>query len=315
MPHLTYTQCVQIQVLLNEAYSHREIALKLNRSNKTISQEIKKHNINWIYLASTARLIRKTKRNLINTLIHTRIIPSSRLESYIHEKIHSYWSPEQIAWRWKRETWESVSKDTIYAYIYNQHPEWIKKYLRRKWKKYLHHREKVRYILNRKSISERPEIIWWWHREWDTIRWRKRKWWFATFNEIESWYLLAWPLLERKAVNVTEKARELFKKVLEELKKTITLDNWREFVEHFMMKEICWLETYFADPGNPWQRWANENTNGLLRQRYPKWVDLWNITQEELDYYVHLLNNRPRKRLYFQTPIEFLSTTYCVLLI
>ena len=314
MPHLTYTECVQIQVLLDEAYSHRKIGLKLCRSNRTISQEIKKYSINWIYVASTAWLMRKTKRNLINTLLHTRILPDWRLEQYIHEKIRTYWSPEQIAGRRRKETWESLSTDTVYKYIYKQYPEWIKKYLRRKGKKYVHHREKIGYILHRKSIRERPKIEWWWHWEWDTMWWRKRKWWFATFNEIESWYLLAWPLVERKAMNVTEKTRELFERIPEELRKTMTLDNGREFVEHFMMKEMCWLDTYFADPGNPWQRWANENTNGLLRQWYPKWADLWWVSQEELDYYVKLLNNRPRKRLDYQTPIEFLSKTYCVLL-
>jgi len=81
------------------------------------------------------------------------------------------------------------------------------------------------------------------------------------------------------------------------LKKTITLDNGTEFVEHYMWKLLCGLDTYFADVGQAGQRGLNENTNGLLRQFFPKKSDLANVSQEELDYYVDLLNNRPRKRL------------------
>lgn len=314
MPHLNYTECVQIQVLLEEWYSHRSIAVRLCRSNRAISQEIKKYGYNGKYTAWVARTIRKTKRSVVNTLLHTKIKPESELEQYILEKIKTYRSPEQIAGRRFKETGKRISKDTIYSYIYRNYPKLIKKYFRRKWKRYVHKREKIRYILDRKSIHERPVVKWGWHWEWDTMWWRKRKWGFATFNEIESWYLLAWPLVERKAINVTLKAHELFQRIPESLKKTMTLDNWREFVEHFMMKPLCWLETYFADPWNPWQRWANENTNWLLRQRYPKWADLWSISQSELDYYVWLLNNRPRKKLNYMTPIEFLASRYCVLL-
>jgi IS30 family transposase len=230
------------------------------------------------------------------------------------ENIQQYWSPDQVAGAWNEKTWESLSKDTIYRYIHLKYPEFIKKYFRRKWRKYKYGYEPVWYIYDRVSIHERPKVDDIWHWEWDTMRWANRKWWFATFNEKESGYLLAWPLVERKSLYVTAKAHELFKKIPEELKKTLTLDNGREFCEHYMMRLLCWLETYFADPWRPWQRWANENTNWLLRQFFPKWVDVWNVSQEELDYYVKLLNNRPRKRLWYISPIEYLKRNYCFVL-
>lgn len=314
MPHLTYSECVAIQVFLEEGYSHRKIARKLWKSNRTISQEIKKYSSNGLYRAHIAKIVRKTRRTIANIFLHRRIIPNTKLETYIIEKTQEYRSPDQIAWNWKRETWESLSKDTIYRYIYLQHPEFIKKYFRRKWKKYKYGTVLADYIRDRQSIHARPKIDSIWHREWDTMWWAKRKWWFVTFNEIKSGYLLAGPMEEKRAKNVTFKAHELFSKIPHELKKTLTLDNGREFVEHYMLKELCWLDTYFADIWNPWQRWANENTNWLLRQFYPKWYDLWKVTQKELDYYVNLLNNRPRKRLWYLSPIEFLLLNHCVLL-
>lgn len=93
----------------------------------------------------------------------------------------------------------------------------------------------------------------------------------------------------------------------EKIRKTLTLDNWLEFAEHYIIAVICKMDTYFADPYRSQQRWTNENTNWLIRQFYPKWTDLSNITQNELDKIVDLINNRPRKRLNYLTPIEFLN--------
>jgi IS30 family transposase len=310
---LLYTDCVAIQIYLREKLSHREIARKLDRSNSSISDEIRKYSMNGKYIASIAWIMRQTKRKLVNAL-HYKIQRWNPLDLFIVEKIKQYRSPEQIAWRWRKETWEIISKDTIYSHVKRNYPELIKKYFRRKGKQYKYGTTKAWYIYDRKSIRERPieaklksEL---WHREWDTVWWANRKWWFVTFTERKSWYELAWVLEEKYATIVTETTRQLFQNLPNELKKTVTLDNWREFVEHYMWKWLCWLDTYFADVWNPWQRWLNENTNWLLRQFYPKKTRLSNISQQELDYYVSLLNNRPRKRNNYLTPTEVLKT-YC----
>jgi IS30 family transposase len=132
----------------------------------------------------------------------------------------------------------------------------------------------------------------------------------VTFTERKSWFELAGVLEEKYATIVTETTRQLFSTIPEKLKKTVTLDNGREFVEHYMWKWLCGLDTYFADVWNAWQRGLNENTNGLLRQFYPKQTRLSNVSQQELDYYVTLLNNRPRKRHNYLTPIEVIQS-YC----
>ena len=311
---LVYTECVAIQIYLREKLSHREIGRKLDRSNGAVSDEIRKHSVNGKYIASIARLRRKTKRALVN-LLHRKIQRWDVLDTFIVQKIKSYRSPEQIAGDWKNNMWETISKDTIYTHVKRNHPELIKKYFRRWGKKYKYGTIKADYIFDRKSIRERPKEAKlkseFWHWGWDTVRGRKSIGGFATFTERKSWYELARVVKQKTARNVTTWAYEVFKNIPQELKKTMTLDNWREFVEHYMRKKLCGLDTYFADIGNAWQRWLNENTNWLLRQFYPKKSDLVNVIQEELDYYLNLLNNRPRKRLNYLSPNQFLKI-HCV---
>jgi len=310
---LTYEECIKIQVYLEEWLKHRPIAKKLGRSNSSISDEIRKYSVNGKYTASMAWIIRKTRRLLANTL-HCKIQRWDPLDTFIFEKIKSYRSPEQVAWDRRRETWEVISKDTVYRHVKKVYPELIKKYFRRWWKKYKYWTIKAGYIYNRVSIHERPiaaklksEFGHW---EWDTMRGAKRVWGFATFTERKWWIEMARVLKEKTATNVTNAVCELFNRLPEGLRKTITLDNWTEFVEHYMREWLCWLKSFFADVGQAGQRWLNENTNGLLRQFYPKKSDLANVSQEELDYYLDLLNNRPRKRLWFLSPIQYLEK-YC----
>ena len=310
---LLYSECVAIQIYLRENLSHREIGKKLNRSNSSISDEIRKYSISGQYIASIAWNIRLTRRRLVN-ILHYKIQRWDPLDTFILEKIRSYRSPEQLVWAWRNKTWEIISKDTVYSHIKRNYPELIKKYFRRKWKKYKYWTIKAWYIYARKSIHERPIEVKnkseFGHWEWDTVWWGQRRWWFVTFTERKSWFELAGVLEEKYATIVTEVTRQLFSTMPDKLKKTVTLDNGREFVEHYMWKWLCWLETYFADVWNPWQRWLNENTNGLLRQFYPKKTKLSNVSQQELDYYVNLLNNRPRKRLNYLSPIQYLQK-YC----
>jgi transposase, IS30 family len=308
---LLYSECVAIQIYLREKLSHREIGLKLGRSNSSISDEIRKYSMDGQYIASIAWAIRQTRRRLVNAL-HYKIQRWDPLDTFILEKVKSYRSPEQIAWRRRYETWEVISKDTIYSHIKRSYPELIKQYFRRRWKRYKYGTIRAWYIHNRVSIHERPieaklklELG---HREWDTVRGARNKWGFVTFTERKSGFELAGVISQKYATMVTEATRQLFKTLPGELRKTVTLDNGKEFVEHYMWKWLCGLDTYFADVGNAWQRGLNENTNGLIRQFYPKKSNLANVSQRELDYYINLLNNRPRKRLNYLSPTEVVQT-------
>jgi IS30 family transposase len=84
----------------------------------------------------------------------------------------------------------------------------------------------------------------------------------------------------------------------------MTYDNWREFSEHKMIEYFTNLDVYFAHPYSSWERWTNENTNWLLRQFVPKKTDFENFSQNQLKYFISLINYRPRKRLNYKTPYE-----------
>ena len=253
---------------------------------------------------------REKLRSNVNKRNRIRIKDNTHLEGFIIKYIKKYWSPEQIAWRWKQETWEKLSKDTIYLYVYEYYPELIKEHFRRKWKKY-QNRRKEKYQLNdRKMIDGRPEVvetrsrIWDW--EWDTVIWKY--WWskqvILTNVERKSGYLLARKIQDKSWISVLDGTIECFKRVPKYKQKTMTYDNGREFSLHRMIEFETNLDVYFAHPYCSWERWSNENTNGLLRQFAPKKTDFEKITQNQLKYYVSLINSRPRKRLNYKTPNE-----------
>lgn len=300
-----------IEIYKKEWYSHNKIALKLNKNHTSIDRIVKKYKSpkTWIFYARYCIQMKKIIRSKVNRENKDRI-KNLNLENFILKYTKKYWSPEQIAGRYKKETNKSLSKDTIYKFIYQNYPELIKKYFRRKWKKYQHKRRE-RYQLNdRKMIEFRPkevetrERIWDW--EWDTVIWIH--WWskqvILTNVDRKSWYLLARKIKNKTWNSVLEWTLEVFKRIPQYKKLTMTYDNWREFSQHSMIKYLTKLDVYFANPYCSWERWSNENTNWLIRQFAPKKTDFEKLTQNQLKFYVSLINFRPRKRLNYKTPHE-----------
>jgi len=309
--HFTEENIYAIAIYIKEWYNYSQIAKKIWKCHTSIWRLIRDYSSvkTWIFNAKSCIKQKKKLRSEVNKNNRNRI-KNTKLELFILKYIKKYWSPEQIAWRWKLETKEKISKDTIYKYIYEFHPELIKKYFRRKWKKYQHKRRE-RYQLNdRKMIENRPkevetrERIWDW--EWDTIIWLH--WWskqvILTNVDRKSWYLLARKIKNKTWTSVLEWTLEVFKRIPKYKKLTMTYDNWREFCEHSMIKYLTQLDIYFANPYCSWERWTNENTNWLIRQFAPKKTDFEKISQNQLKYYVSLINYRPRKRLNYKTPHE-----------
>lgn len=312
MHQLQYEDCVTIQVLLWELLSHREIAKRIGFSNWTVSKEIKKYSINWKYNAKIARLKRKIQRLLINSLIHVRIQRWWELDKYVLDKLEQHRSPEQIVWRWKKEHQnEKLSVNTVYTNIKRSYPELAKQLFRRKMKPYKYWTIQAKYIYDRVSIRERPEIInnneEFWHREADTMRWTWYKRWFVTLTERKSKMELAYLVFWKDAITTTEALWKMIEEMPNNLRKSITFDNWTEFVNHFELKAKYWIQTYFCDPWDPWQRWLNENFNWLLREFAPKKCKWLLFNQKNVDTMVGFLNNRPRKCLNYDTPIEYLK--------
>ncbi len=313
---MSYKQFTQeniyaIEIYKKEWYNHSQIAKKLCKSHTSVNRIVEnyKSSKTWIFHAKQCINERKKLRSRINKKNKNRI-KNTNLEKFILKYTKKYWSPEQIAWRWKNETKEKLSKDTIYKFIYENYPELIKKYFRRKGKKYKHNRKEKYQLIDRKMIETRPEIvetrerIWDW--EWDTIIWVRgwSKQVILTNVDRKSWYLLARKINDKSWNSVLEWTIELFKNIPKYKQKTMTYDNWREFSEHRMIEFETNLDVYFAHPYSSWERATNENTNWLIRQFAPKKTDFEKISQNQLKFFVSLINYRPRKRLNYKTPYE-----------
>jgi len=330
-----------LEVLLNEWYSIPRAATALWRNKTTIYRLFQENNIpynqkKWKYIWWMIwRTWKKVEDNLVqvwkkkihfnakcihNKRVERKSIASKRycriekwseLEWYILEKIQKYYSPKQISWRWRIRSNEALSKDTIYSYIYNTHRELIKKFFRRKGKKYVHKRKQKYQIQQRRSIHRRPKSIerrtTLGHWESDTVVGKRKtltKKVILTHVERKSWFLIARVLNSSHSNNVVNATIEDFSNLPKYKRKSMTFDNWREFAYHYDIEREINITIYFADPYKSYQRWTNENTNWLLRQFLPKWSDFESLTEQELQEYVALINNRPRERLWFMTPNE-----------
>jgi IS30 family transposase len=231
------------------------------------------------------------------------------------------WSPEQITGRIRLEYNDTpamwVSHETLYTWIWqNKHQggSWHLK-LRQGHKKYKRRaRGKAdgrKTIPNRTWIDERPEEVnnrsrlgdW----EGDTILGRGRKHAVVSLTERKSQYLVLGKMNERNWRTLNDVSRRSFKRhdrAGQLPKNTLTVDNGREFWGHEDLARKLEVEVYFARPYQPWQRGLNEQINGLVRQFMPKSIDLRNISVKELKEIEKQLNNRPRKKLGYRTPLE-----------
>ncbi len=302
--HLSYEELVKIETLLEEDYPIHEIAIKLSRNKSTIYRCISNTSTQNSFSADTAYELIKSRR--LKSTKPRKILPNSILEKYVVDLIEEYWSPEQVAGMWTSATKESLCHETIYQYIYKYKPHLVKLYFRRKGKKYKHDRKSKYQILNRRMIDERPaevelrqDIGHW---EGDTIIGKNHKGAIITNVERKSGKLIATKLPNRCAESVLKATIDDFKDLPPRLCISMTYDNGKEFSLHQDIEKETGMTVYFARAYAPWQRGSNESTNGLLRQFIPKGTDFDTVSDEDLERYVNLLNNRPRKRHGWLTP-------------
>lgn len=298
---LTLTHRKLIEKYLISNYKISFIARKLGFDRSTISREIKRNQSRTgQYHPVTAHKTTKRRQSLAYKNQRLTI----DMKKTISELIEEDWSPEQITCWCKLEKIEMVSHETIYKYVKNKHH--LFKHLRhskKRRKKYGSNR--ISTIKNRKNISERPKIVENKSRigdfEIDTIVGAKHKGAIVTIVDRKSKYLLAKQINYNTAKNVELATIELLKPYKNKLF-TITSDNGKEFTNHEEISKKLDCDFYFADPYSSWQRGLNENTNGLLRQYFPKGISLRNIDRNKLNLAINKINNRPRKTLQFKTP-------------
>ena len=306
---------VVLERLFHAKVKQKEMARILKTDASTISRELKRNkDKNGNYRARIA--IKKLKKRRTKANQKFKKLPSkSAFRQYVVRKLKKYWSPEQIAGKLAEKYGRNiVFHETIYQFIYIDRPD-LKQFLRCKKRKYRKRhgtaaREKRR-ELEIKRIDIRPEIVetrgrigdW----EGDTIRGGDKKSALLTHVERRSGYLIA-NRLKRALAEATRKITvEEFSKLPKKKRHTITYDNGSEFAEHQTTENRLKIEVYFAYPYRSWERGTNENTNGLLRQFFPKGTDFTKITDFDLQMAVKLINNRPRKRLGYHTPKEIFS--------
>lgn len=307
---LTLGECYQIEALLARKVGVREIARQLQRHASTISREIGKFSINQRpYDAQEAHRIREKNRHQCRPSLQ---VIRGQLASYVCRKIALDWSPEQIAGRLRLKHQRAiVSHQTIYRFLQRDKAQGGKlwKHLRVLRKSgraltSLHFRLK-KLIPGRKMIDQRPQEVERRNRlgdfERDSVLGTHNGTLLLTIVDRTSRLLkLGW--LPKKSSDLTH---QLTVDLLRgEPVRSITNDNGPEFARHKKTARILETQVYFSHAYRSWERGTNENTNGLLRQYFPRKKDIGMPLPKEIKGVENLLNNRPRKCLGFQTPME-----------
>lgn len=312
---------VERETISNGIYSSescRQIAEKLNRNPSTINREIRRDvkRKNWSYSA-----VRSQSRADLEKRKHRqkKIEASQYLKEYVYARLKERWSPEEIAKRLKLEysqdTSMRISHESIYQHLYCLPKGELKKELmrglRREQKQRLsrgaryYRRQRIQDIV---SISERPKEaknrIVPGHWEGDLIMGKNHASALGTLVERTTRLTLLVPLTAKDAFGVRNAFAEAFQKIPAKFKKSLTYDRGSEMKQHKLFTEETRIKVFFADPYSPWQRGTNENTNGLIRQYFPKGTDFKKISLLEIKRAEMQLNSRPRKILQYYTPSE-----------
>lgn len=304
---------------LAEGLSLHEIGRRLGRDASTILREITAGSGNR-YAYRACRAERRARRNAQKRRMgHRRIGRRRRLKRYVHAKLRLRWSPEQIAETLKRDYPEDmamrISHEAIYTYLYVLARGTLKKellsYLRQRHKRRRKKGEtagKAKKIPDMISIEERPAEVMErtipGHWEGDLLIGKQRKSALGTLVERTTRALLLVPLPSKHAPVVRRAFARKAKRIPRELRLTLTYDQGTEMAEHRLFTQATQMRVYFAHPASPWERGTNENTNGLIRQFFPKGTDFRKVSRKEINHVQRLLNGRPRKVLGWRTPQE-----------
>lgn len=311
--HFTLLERCELAIYLREGqYYQYEIAELLKKSESAVSREIRRNIHPQFGYDGEIANYKAQQRKKMSKRNSGRIGGDTRLQIEIFAKLRKRWSPGDFAGRWKKEhPGEKLSHETIYQWLYRQHPEMIQ-YLRHRHKKRKNQKrlgKKKNRLVNAKSIEQRPKEVEtrkkMGHWEGDNVIGKGRKEAIATHVERKSRYLIAGMMKDRKAETMTEVTVRLFKaRVPKALRKTLTYDNGSEAGGHEEWEKKLSLDVYFAHPYASCERATNEQTNGMLRWFFPKAMSFKGLTQAALDHAVELINNKPRKSLNYQTADE-----------
>ncbi|WFE69564.1 IS30 family transposase [Thiomicrospira sp. R3] len=305
---LTIDERYQIQAYLKIGLSQKEIASHLERHPSTIGREIKRNTGMRGYRPKQANQFSVERRGAALKAIKLTEAIKDKVKILIQQEL----SPDQVCFYLEKNDIVKLHHETIYRMVLADKKQQgtLYQHLR-----HLHKTHRKRYgsydrrgrIKNAVSIDERPEIVdeksrigdW----EGDTIIGKDRKSAIYTLVERKTLYTIIVKLMGKNASDLADRAIKVLKPMAEQIH-TITYDNGLEFADHERMAKELNAKIYFAHPYSSWERGINENTNGLIRQYFPKGTDFNEVTQEQIDFVMYRLNTRPRKTREGKQPVE-----------
>lgn len=303
---LTQEQRYQIYELTQQSKSEGEIARQVGVHRTTVGRELKRNAGERGYRPHQAQEKAMERRGIARRPSKLDPVMAGEIADAIKEK---QWSPEQIAGRRRLDGQPTVGKTRIYRMIWESSDPKLHSCMRhgRKKRKAYGKAEGRGRIPGRVGIEHRPAIVdqrlrngdW----EGDTVAGCQEKGAMVTLTERKSRFLVATPVKDKQSHTVggaVAAALEPHKAHVH----TLTFDNGREFADHNFIASLLEAKVYFARPYHSWERGLNENTNGLLRQYFPKGQSLKGLTERHLQRVVDRLNDRPRKCLGYKTPRE-----------
>jgi transposase, IS30 family len=312
--HLILQERQTIARLWKERKSKAEIAHVLGRSRSTITREISRNIGRNGYRPREAQQMAKERRQRCR---RPAKMCEPVLETYVKEKLELRWSPDQIAGRslldFPRKAARQISRQTIYTWIGQQGEEAAQ------WRSLLRRGgprpKKGGHLKGSVSIKGRPCIVdgrqrygdW----EGDTVVGPMHRNGLLTAVERKSGYLRMAKLDNLKSETVVRGAKRKLGDLPPSLRRTMTFDDGTEFAQHAKLSRQLNMAVYFAQPYCSWQRGTNENTNGLVRQFFPKGTDFQRISHHEVTRVETLINERPRRRHGYRTPAEILADRLC----
>ncbi len=311
---ITFEDRVKIELLIKQQVRPVKIAELIGHHPSSVQREL--YRFPRSYTAAKAHAQSKEKAGGRNG---DRKMESDRqLLTYVHEKLKLRWSPDQISKQlqtdFKKDSRMRASHETIYTYIYLLPRGELKRelisYLRqgkksryRKRNKTTERRGKLPNII---SIEERPALVakrsvaghW----EGDLIVGKGHKSALGTIVERKTRTVIMVPLKAKDALSVRKAFEKELKTLPRQMRKSLTYDNGHEMAEHSLFTANTKMKVYFAHPNSPWERGTCENTNGLIRQFFPKGTDFNKVSRKEIKKVQDMLNERPRAVLDYKTP-------------
>ena len=316
---LSIEERVEIRLGVERGDSLRAIARRIDRAPSTVSREVKANGGRCAYVPMTAH--RKAAARARRPKV-TKLCANPELLERVSADLRALWSPQQIAQRLRTEFGDDdsmqISHETIYRSLYVQGRGELRRELARCLRSGRTRRvrrsrlEKKDHIKGMVMISERPaeaeDRAVPGHWEGDLLMGKDGNSAIGTLVERATRFVMLFPLTEGKtAEHVRVAMTKTVQTLPAALRRSLTWDQGREMTQHVQFKIDTGIDVFFCDPHSPWQRGSNENTNGLLRQYFPKGMDLSKVTEDQLRAAADGLNGRPRQTLGWMKPAEKLA--------